>query len=53
MFNTKKSGASWAYTPFPDVVQKVLTKKTFHWLEVITVILSFEKYFVWNYLEIN
>ena len=43
--NPKKSGASRAFIPFLQVTQKVLTKNLFHWLEVITEILSFQQIF--------
>ena len=43
--NPKKSGASRAFIPFLQVTQKILTKNLFHWLEVITEILSFQQIF--------
>ena len=35
-----KLGASWAYTTFPWITQKIVTTDTFHWLELITTDLS-------------
>ena len=43
--NPKKSGTSRAFIPFLQVTQKILTKNLFHWLEVITEILSFQQIF--------
>ena len=39
--NPQKSGASRAYNTFPRVTKKILTTAAFHWLELITVSLSF------------
>ena len=39
--NYQKSDASRVFITFLQVTQKILTKDIFHWLEVITVILSF------------
>ena len=39
------SGASRALIPFLQLTQKILTKNVFHWLEVITEILSFLQIF--------
>ena len=43
--NPPKSGASQVYITFLQVTQKILTKDTFHWLEVITEIPSFLQIF--------
>ena len=37
----KKSGTSRVWITFPQITQKILTKDIFHWLELITEILSF------------
>ena len=41
----KKSAASWVYTMFPQITQKIITADTYYWLEKITVILSIPKIF--------
>ena len=43
--NPKKSGVSRVWIIFLQVTQKILTKNLFHWLEVITEILSFQQIF--------
>ena len=41
--NPQKSGASRVCITFLQITQKVLTTDIFHWLELITEILSFLK----------
>ena len=43
--NPQKSGASRVCITFLQVTQKILTKDIFHWLELITEILSFLQIF--------
>ena len=43
--NPKKSGVSRVWIIFLQVTQKILTKNVFHWLELITEILSFLQIF--------
>ena len=43
--NPQKSDASLVCITFLQITQKVLTKDIFHWLEMITEILSFLKIF--------
>ena len=39
--NPQKSGASRVYVTILQITQKILTKDIFHWLELITEMLSF------------
>ena len=41
--NLKKSGALWVCTLFLHIIRKILFTETFHWLELIIVILSLVK----------
>ena len=43
--NPQKSGASRVFITFLQITQKILTKDIFHWLELITEILSFLQIF--------
>ena len=43
--NPPKSGASQVCIAFLQITQKILTKDIFHWLELITKILSFLQIF--------
>ena len=43
--NPPKLGASRVYITFLQITQKILTKDIFHWLELITEILSFLQIF--------
>ena len=45
LWNSQKSGASRVFITFPQITQKILTKDMFHWLELITEILSFLQIF--------
>ena len=44
-FNPQKSGTLRVCITFPQITQKILTKVVFHWLELITEILSFLQMF--------
>ena len=41
----QNSGALWLWITFLQITQKILTKDIFHWLELITEILSFLQIF--------
>ena len=41
----QNSGALWVWITFLQITQKILTKDIFHWLELITEILSFLQIF--------
>ena len=43
--NFQKSGASQVCITFLQITQKIVTKDVFHWLELITEILSFVQIF--------
>ena len=45
LYNPQKSGASRVCMTFLQLTQKVLMKDIFHWLELITEILSFLQMF--------
>ena len=45
LWNPQKSGASRVCITFLQITQKILTKDIFHWLELITEILSFLQIF--------
>ena len=46
--NPQKSRASRVYTTLPQITQKILTTDIIHWLELITVIMHFLRYSVWE-----
>ena len=43
--NPQKASASRFCITFPQITQKILTKDIFHWLKLITKILSFQRIF--------
>ena len=46
--NPQKSRASRVYTTLPQITQKILTTDIIHWLELITAIMHFLRYSVWE-----
>ena len=44
----QQSGASWFWIDVSQITKKILTKAIFHWLELITEVLSFLQISLWE-----